>query len=100
MNLFDSYLASLSTRYDNIVIYGDFNLPKIVWDSPDQTTGSYEIQFTELLHNYPLSLSLSLSQVNHQPTRGDNILDLIIRSVPRTSKNKQHIAAQRKWHRN
>ena len=56
MNLFDSYLASLSTRYDNIVIYGDFNLPKIVWDSPGQTTGSYEIQYMELQHDYSLSL--------------------------------------------
>ena len=62
MNLFDSYLVSLSTNYDNIVIYGDLNLPKIIWDSPGQTTGSYEIQFTELLHDY------FVSQVNHQPT--------------------------------
>ena len=76
MNLFDSYLASLSTRYDNIVIYGDFNLPKIIWDSPGQTTGSEFHKFTELLHDY------FLSQVNHQPTRGDNILDLIITSEP------------------
>ena len=69
------YLASLSTHYDNIVIYGDLNLPKIIWDSPGQTTGSYEKQFTKLPHDY------SLSQTNHQPTRGENILDLIITSV-------------------
>ena len=76
LNLFDSYLAILSTCYDNIVIYGDFNLPKIIWDSPDQTTGSDELQFTELLNDY------FLSQVNNQPTRGENILDLIITSAP------------------
>ena len=76
LNLFDSYLAILSTCYDNIVIYGDFNLPKIIWYSPDQTTGSDELQFTELLNDY------FLSQVNNQPTRGENILDLIITSAP------------------
>ncbi|CAB4036572.1 Hypothetical predicted protein, partial [Paramuricea clavata] len=74
--LFDSYLAYLSARYDDILIYGDFNLPKIIWDSPDQTTGVDEIQFTELLNDY------FLSQVNHQPTRANNILDLVITSVP------------------
>jgi hypothetical protein len=72
-------------RYDNIVICGDFNLPKINWDSPDQTSGSDEILLTELLNDY------FLSQVNHHPTRGENILDLIITSVPdwsRQSKSK------------
>ena len=51
MNLFDSYTSLVCQRAKiNIVIYEDFNLPKIIWDSPGQTTGSYEIQFTELLH--------------------------------------------------
>lgn len=68
--------ANLSTRYDNIVICGDFNLPKIIWDSLDQTTGSDELQFTELLKDY------FLSQINLQPTRSENILDLIITNVP------------------
>ena len=66
----------MSARYDDILIYGDFNLPKIIWDSPDQTTGVDEIQFTELLNDY------FLSQVNHQPTRANIILDLVITSVP------------------
>ena len=76
LNLLNSYLANLSTRYDNIVIYGDFNLPKIIWDSPDKTAGSDEIHFTELLNDY------FLYQVNKQPTRGENILDLVITTVP------------------
>ena len=55
------------------IIYN--NLPKIIWNSPDQTTGADEIHFTELLNDH------FLSQVNRQPTRGNNILDLVINSV-------------------
>ena len=59
------------------MIYGDFNLQKIIWDSPDQTAGSDEIHLTELLNYYFL-----LYQVNKQPTRGENILDLVITTLP------------------
>jgi hypothetical protein len=39
-------------------------------------TGADEIQCTELLNDY------FLSQVNHQPTRANNFLDLVITIVP------------------
>ena len=71
-------ISNHSTPNNNhtTIICGDFNLREIIWDSPDQTAGSDEFQFTELLNDY------FLSQVNLQPTRGENILDLIITSVP------------------
>ena len=55
-------------------------LSKIIWYSPDETAGSDELQFTELLNDY------FFSQVNLQPTRGENILDLIITRVPDQAK--------------
>ena len=67
--------------YHNILVCGDFNFPKINWESPELTTGVDEVQFTELLNDY------HLSQLNTLPTRGNNILDLVITNVPTQVEN-------------
>ena len=59
-------------QYHNILISGDFNFSKIQWDEMDKTNGVNELLFGELL-NYHF-----LCQLNNTPTRGSNVLDLVI----------------------
>ena len=78
---FNLFLADKCSDYANILICGDFNFPKICWESPELTAGEDEVQFTELLNDH------YLTQVNRVPTRGDHILDLVISSVPENVQN-------------
>ena len=71
----NTYLCRACDPFDNVVICGDFNLPDISWDNTiaNKTNGH---PFIEVLNDH------FLTQVNNFPTRGDNILDLLITSVP------------------
>ena len=81
LDKFNSILADLSSRHDNIIICGDFNFPKVNWQSPAKTFGADEISFTEQLNDF------YLTQLNTLATRGVNILDLDISSVPNQINN-------------
>ena len=81
LDKFNSILADLSSRHDNIIICGDFNFPKVNWQSPAKTFGADEISFTEQLNDF------YLTQLNTLATRGVNILDLVISSVPNQINN-------------
>ena len=59
-----------------MVICGDINLPNIFWDSVDSASGANVLPFIEALHDH------FLTQINNTPTRGSNILDLVITSAP------------------
>ena len=63
-----------------MVICGDSNLPHISWDSVDSASGDNQLPFIEALHAH------FLTQINHTPTRGSNILDLVITSAPEHTK--------------
>ena len=63
-----------------MVICGDSNLPHISWDSVDGASGANQLPFIEALHAH------FLTQINHTPTRGSNILDLVITSAPEHTK--------------
>ena len=76
MDVFDNYLHEVCDQFDSMVISGDFNLPDILWDSIDSASGVKELAFIETLHDH------LLTQLNKKPTRGDNILDLVITSMP------------------
>ena len=73
---FGETLQYLRDVYDQIVIAGDFNLPSIDWNCLENTTGSDELEFTEILNDY------FLKQLSVEPTRLNNVLDLIITSSP------------------
>ena len=75
IDTFNTYLSRACDLFDNVVICGDFNLPDISWDNTiaNKTNGH---PFIEVLNDH------FLTQVNNFPTRGDNILDLLITSVP------------------
>jgi hypothetical protein len=62
--------------YKNLVVSGDFSLPSISWEEIGNITGANELAIVELLNDH------FLSQLNTTPTRGGNVLDLVITSVP------------------
>ena len=73
---FNSFLEEVSSRYINIIICGDFNFPKLQWHFSSATSSGDDFTFTEQLNDF------FLTQVNTLPTRGNNVLDLIITSLP------------------
>ena len=76
MDKFESFLQDVCTHHPKIVLAGDFNLPHVCWNSQELTTGTNENTFISILRDF------FLEQVNTTPTRGNNILDLVITSTP------------------
>ena len=76
MEKFNIFLDHASETYENMVIGGDLNLSKISWDSLENTRGTKEVAFLEILNDH------FLTQLNFIPTRRDRVLDLVITNVP------------------
>ena len=76
MDKFESFLQDVCTHHPKIVLAGDFNLPHVCWNSQELSTGTNENTFISILRDF------FLEQVNTTPTRGNNILDLVITSTP------------------
>lgn len=72
-------LLRLATRikFDQIIVLGDFNLPKINWSTGIATSG-------DIIHNYFTKIikDYYLWQLVDFPTREDNTLDLILTTIP------------------
>ena len=68
IDVFNNFLREVFDQFDNMVISGDFNLPDILWNSIDSASGVNELALIDTLHD----------QLNKRPTRGNNILDLVI----------------------
>ena len=80
-DLYDE-ITNIKQRFRNatILIGGDFNLPGIDWSTQTHRIGSPNKQDCELFLD--MLMSESLEQLNREPTRGSNILDLCISSEP------------------
>ena len=76
MNKFESFLRDVCTRHSKIVIAGDFNLPRACRQSNVNGFGGNEHAFVKILNDF------FLEQMNTCPTREENILDLVITSIP------------------
>ena len=73
---FNNFLGNIFSRHKHTILAGDFNLPQISWNSPEQTTGFSENAFIELLNDY------FMVQLNNTATRENNVLDLVITNIP------------------
>lgn len=72
-----SLLGNLPTNSTEVILTGDFNLPSITWTSMHITGGSRDVkQLAEELLD--IINTLYLKQFIEEPTRGLNILDLLI----------------------
>jgi hypothetical protein len=76
LDSFNNFLGNICSSHQHIVLAGDFNLPQISWNSPEQTTGFSENAFIELLNDY------FMVQLNNTATRENNVLDLVITNIP------------------
>ena len=77
---FELSLNKLKTAHQHIIIGGDFNFPGWDW----QNSCLKENCQNPSLHNRFGSIldDFGLTQIINKPTRGDNILDLIITNNP------------------
>ena len=73
---FDNLLNDVCTRHSKIVLAGDFNFPRACWNSNENSTSINEKSFIKILDDY------FLEQLNKFLTRENNILDLVITSIP------------------
>ena len=71
-------LTSKSTL-PNIIWAGDFNTPDIDWENNTIVTGKNKPQYGIPVNQTLIDLANDnmLSQLQHIPSRGDNILDLV-----------------------
>ena len=67
MKSFNNFLDESCSKFDTMLICRDLNLPKISWDPSKHLSGANKLTFT---------------QHNTIPTYGNDILDLVISSVP------------------
>ena len=71
------------TKFDQIIVLGDFNLPKINWSTGTATTGDrIHNYFTKIVKDYYL-----WQLVVDFPTREENTLDLILTTIPTRFRN-------------
>ena len=68
----------------NIILCGDFNTPSINWDNNSIIKGQNGPQYGKKLNQTLLDLANDnmLTQVQHEPTQGENILDLVFTTIP------------------
>ena len=76
MENFENFLNDVCSRHSKIVLAGDFNLPRACWNSQEISIGVNETKFIEILNDF------YLEQINNSPTRENNVLDLLITSIP------------------
>ena len=76
MDLFEKCLDETRRKFDNMLICGDLNLPKVPWDCPDSWIAANERCFVDVLNDH------FLIQHNGFLTWGNNVLDLVISSIP------------------
>ena len=81
LHLFSSFLQETS-RYDKVLIAGDFNFPDLTWNSTfvpaisGKSISAGSSEFREVCFDF------LLHQINMYPTRHNNILDLVLTTVP------------------
>jgi hypothetical protein len=73
------YLKSMHKDIENIILIGDFNIPEISWDSLSITSVATPGK-PQCFQQF--CTDLGLSQVVNFPTRGKNILDLVLTNDP------------------
>ena len=83
ISILENFLKSIEDLFvcnSSIIMFGDFNLPGIIWSqlncAPLEYHGSVDATFAEFVMQH------ALQQLVHAPTRGNNILDLVFSDDP------------------
>ena len=76
MENFSNFINDVCSRHSKIILAGDFNLPRARWNACENLSGVNKNTFVRMLDDH------FLEQINKFPTRENNILDLVISSIP------------------
>ena len=76
MENFSNFMNDVCSHRSKIILAGDFNLPRARWNACENLCGVNENTFVRVLDDH------FLEQINKFPTRENNILDLVISSIP------------------
>ena len=93
LHLFSSFLQK-NSRYDKVLIAGDFNFPDLTWNSTfvpaisGKSISAGSSEFREVCFDF------FLHQINMYPTRHNNILDLVLTTVPDNILNLPCVSAE------
>ena len=93
LHLFTAFLQETS-RYDKVLIAGDFNFPDLTWNSTfvpaisGKSISAGSSEFREVCFDF------FLHQINMYPTRHNDILDLVLTTVPDNILNLSYVSAE------
>ncbi|CAG2184974.1 unnamed protein product [Mytilus edulis] len=76
-------------KYKQMIIAGDFNCPDIDWDTLVVKPGAQDREVQQAL--LETSIDLGLTQVQREPTRYNNLLDLVFTNNPSLCKSSTSI---------
>ncbi|CAC5371135.1 unnamed protein product [Mytilus coruscus] len=89
----DKSLDHISNKNQTIILTGDFNCPDLKWNT---MTVHQNAQYKEIQRALmEVIISHSLTQIHETPTRGNNLLDIVVTSNPsliKTSSNAPGIS--------
>lgn len=90
LNALETSLQKITaSRQRQIILAGDFNCPDVNWNSGAVPPGAPERTVQESL--VEITTAAYLTQIHEEPTREDNILDLIFTSNPSLNKSSKSI---------
>ena len=78
-----------SAQDKDIIIAGDFNCPNIIWDTLTVEKGAQERDVQQALLDF--AVEHGLTQVHSQPTRDNNLLDLVFTTNPSLVKSSTSV---------
>lgn len=77
INNVEKCINSVGNPTPNILMFGDFNFPRIDWNTETSQSGGTRIEQDQSKCLLKLTNMFFLQQIIQQPTRGKNILDLV-----------------------
>ena len=82
-------LDQISNLNTNFILTGDFNCPDIDWENMSVNQNAQDKEIQKALME--VIVSHSITQIHELPTRGENLLDLILTSNPSLIKSSTNV---------
>ncbi|CAG2240290.1 unnamed protein product [Mytilus edulis] len=89
----DKSLDQISNKNTNFILTGDFNCPDIDWNTMSINPNAQDKEIQKALME--VLMSHSITQIHETPTRGENLLDIVLTTNPsliKTSTNAPGIS--------
>ncbi|XP_063409089.1 uncharacterized protein LOC134692562 [Mytilus trossulus] len=89
----DKSLEQISNKNTNFILTGDFNCPDIDWNTMSINPNAQDKEIQKAL--IEVLMSQAITQIHETPTRGENLLDIVLNTNPsliKTSTNAPGIS--------